>query len=315
LKKTWIMLKRGLLTPEHRMRMAERVWLFMHIIDRADWELGRVIEWRDRDESELLEMPIRTLREQRRRLENDDYIRSLHRGDHLEIVILKWANPRKYDGAVINIDDQEEPVPPDMGGVQTDKSGSPLPLLDPGSDSDDNKSGNPLPPTSSPLDESYIKSDNESSIQDGTLPIRSLSQESLRAVVLHRDDIAEMVKVWEMAAGPITAMTAENLADMATEAEHHRIELPPGSDGHKLLGPQWVAEAIREGAKSSKGRLSIRYVNAILRRWQVEGFKSDRRSQTDSRHMTPEEHDQWMKNRRAGAKERIRKAKQKRRSP
>ena len=49
-KKNWIFIKRGLSEdPKHRERMGMAIWLFMHICDAADWETGKVYDWRDKE--------------------------------------------------------------------------------------------------------------------------------------------------------------------------------------------------------------------------------------------------------------------------
>ena len=48
LKKQWISVKCGLSRdPKHRQQMGESVWLFLHMLDRADWDSGKVMEWKD----------------------------------------------------------------------------------------------------------------------------------------------------------------------------------------------------------------------------------------------------------------------------
>ena len=49
-KKNWIYIKRGMSEdPKHRERIGMAIWLFMHMIDAADWETGRVYDWRDKE--------------------------------------------------------------------------------------------------------------------------------------------------------------------------------------------------------------------------------------------------------------------------
>ena len=102
MKKTWVKIKRGLFEPKHRLALGKDVWLYMHIIDRANWDTGSVLEWVDQSEADKLEMPIRTLRQQRKNLEDAGYITSIQKQHHQEIVIHNWTNPRKYDGKVAN---------------------------------------------------------------------------------------------------------------------------------------------------------------------------------------------------------------------
>lgn len=106
-KKHWIYIKRGLSeSPKHRDAMGNRIWLFMHIIDRADWETGIVHEWKDKDEAEDMGIPQRTLQQQRQELQELGYISSQSKGHYLRITIHKWINPKDYSGKVLNIRDE-----------------------------------------------------------------------------------------------------------------------------------------------------------------------------------------------------------------
>lgn len=103
MKKQWISVKCGLSRdPKHRQAMGESIWLFLHMIDRADWESGKVLEWKDEAEAEDMGMPVRTLREHRRKLEELDYISCAQKQYGQEITIHNWTNPREYSGVVTN---------------------------------------------------------------------------------------------------------------------------------------------------------------------------------------------------------------------
>ncbi|KKN73374.1 hypothetical protein LCGC14_0400770 [marine sediment metagenome] len=150
-RKTWIKLKRGLLEPEHRIRLGIRIWLFMFMLDSADWPTGIIPEWTDRNAADELAMELVTIRKQRRQLEEDGYI-SCQKSRHSQsIVIHKWIDPRKYDGKVINKSGQkgsvsppketaEQNPTPDMGVVKSDHSGKSAPQSAPESD----QKGSPL---------------------------------------------------------------------------------------------------------------------------------------------------------------------------
>lgn len=102
-KKHWIYIKRGLSEdPKHRAAMGECIWLYMHIIDRADWETGIAREWKDEQEAAEMGMPVRTLREQRRKLDELDYITCQQRQYGQDIIIKRWIDPRNYSGKVLN---------------------------------------------------------------------------------------------------------------------------------------------------------------------------------------------------------------------
>ena len=69
MKRTWITVKRGLLEPKHRFALGEFVWLYIYMLDMANWEVGAIQEWSDAAASEEMEMPIDTLRYQRKKLQ------------------------------------------------------------------------------------------------------------------------------------------------------------------------------------------------------------------------------------------------------
>jgi DnaD/phage-associated family protein len=102
MKRTWIKIKRGLLAPKHRDKLGIRVWLFMYMLDICDWETGKILEWRDKEAALDMQMPWRTLQQQRQKLAEDDYISCVQKGDKQVITILKWTNPREYSGEVYN---------------------------------------------------------------------------------------------------------------------------------------------------------------------------------------------------------------------
>lgn len=112
-KKNWIYIKRGLSEDaKHRAAMGECIWLFLHIIDRADWETGIAYDWKDEQEAANMGMPVRTLREQRRKLDELNYVSCKQRQYGQDIIIKKWINPRDYSGKVIN-----------QGGSETEPEG------------------------------------------------------------------------------------------------------------------------------------------------------------------------------------------------
>jgi hypothetical protein len=124
-KKHWIYIKRGLSEdPKHRAQMGECVWLYLHIIDRADWETGIAYDWKDEAEAADMGMPVRTLREQRRKLDDLDYITCKQHQYSQDIVIKRWINPRDYSGKVINQGDiPMEPQKSNQPYTQDDNQG------------------------------------------------------------------------------------------------------------------------------------------------------------------------------------------------
>lgn len=118
MKKNWISIKRGLNTPEHRNKMGETIWLFLEIIDLADWETGTIPEWIDSVIAEDIEMNIKTLRRHRQKLESEGYITCVQKQHHQKIIIHAWVNPRNYSGKIKNPKNQggHARVPSIQGG-------------------------------------------------------------------------------------------------------------------------------------------------------------------------------------------------------
>lgn len=119
-KKHWIYIKRGLSEdPKHRAAMGECVWLYMHIIDRADWETGIAFDWKDKEEAADMSLPLDTLRRQRQKLEEGDYIRCFQKQYSQEIKIMEWRNPRDYGCEVKNPRNQgmDETPPSETQGL------------------------------------------------------------------------------------------------------------------------------------------------------------------------------------------------------
>lgn len=112
-KKHWIYIKRGLSEDaKHRAQMGQCIWLYMHIIDRADWETGIAYDWKDREEAADMSIPFETLRDQRQKLEKSDYIRCIQKQHSIDIKIMEWRNPRDYGTEVKNPRIEGDGLPP-----------------------------------------------------------------------------------------------------------------------------------------------------------------------------------------------------------
>ena len=120
-KKTWIKVRRGILDPKHRIKLGAAWCLYLYMLDRVNWDTGIIYEWKDQDAADDLEMPLPTLRHQRRHLENELYIATDIKRYGLEITVNNWEDPRNY-------------------GVQGDN------LLTPCDNEGDNQVDNPLTP-------------------------------------------------------------------------------------------------------------------------------------------------------------------------
>ena len=108
MKKTWIKVKRGLLRPEHRENLGIKVWLYMYMLDRVDWETGTIFGWKDKDEAEDIGMPWRTLQKQRQEIEELGYITCIKQQYSQDIVVHKWTNPREYTGVGVKLNSLNE---------------------------------------------------------------------------------------------------------------------------------------------------------------------------------------------------------------
>ena len=116
-KKHWIMVKRGLSAdPKHREAMGQAVWCFLHILDRADFETGKVYDWRDADEADDMGVNERTLRSWRQALEKAGYIKCQQKQRGLEITIWNWINPRDYSAGIVNPKGDTKTAPSETQG-------------------------------------------------------------------------------------------------------------------------------------------------------------------------------------------------------
>ena len=112
-KKNWISIKRGLSEdPKHRERMGMAVWLFLHIVDAADWETGMVYDWRDKEIGIDMTASTATIREWRQKLTDLGYITCVQKQHSLEIIIHNWNNPKEYSSPKINIFQGKSKVAP-----------------------------------------------------------------------------------------------------------------------------------------------------------------------------------------------------------
>lgn len=102
MKKTWIKVKRGLLEPKHIIKLGQAWYLYFYILDNADWETGKIFEWKDKYAADELRKPLCLIREHRKLLIQEEYISATLNKRSQTITINNWTDPRKYDGVVIN---------------------------------------------------------------------------------------------------------------------------------------------------------------------------------------------------------------------
>lgn len=188
-RKTWIKVKRGILQPKHRIQLGVRIWLYLHILDRADWETGKVLEWVDENEAEVLEMPVKTLRHQRRQLEEDGYITAKKGQYSQEIIIHKWSDPRKYDGEILNESTQKRPLSEE---IQSPNSAESQPESQPESSSDFHKSEDSSLIPHTTYHKSYKEKDSsaEKTADNGRPPKRSPKQEINTRLIEYFSDVS-----------------------------------------------------------------------------------------------------------------------------
>lgn len=102
--KTWLKIKVGLVRdPKHREAMAEGIWLYQYLIDLADWETGKVYDFKDEDCAADMAASVSWVRKWRRRLEANQYLVCESKGSKGQVItITNWLNPRSYSGETIN---------------------------------------------------------------------------------------------------------------------------------------------------------------------------------------------------------------------
>jgi len=105
-KKTWIKVKRGILEPRHIDKLGAAWYLYFYILDNADWDTGRIANWKDKYAADELCKPLGLIREHRKKLQDEGYIECEKNRYSQTIVIKNWTNPRMYDGSVINEGDK-----------------------------------------------------------------------------------------------------------------------------------------------------------------------------------------------------------------
>ncbi len=94
--KTFIKVRIGILDPEHRIAIGEAIYLYLYMLDRAEWKTGIIYDWRDEYAARDLGYHVQSVRGQRRKLEGK-YINYFRKNGHGCIQIMKWEDPRKRE--------------------------------------------------------------------------------------------------------------------------------------------------------------------------------------------------------------------------
>lgn len=106
MRKTWIKVKRGILEQKHIDKLGQAWYLYFYILDQADWESGKITGWKDEYAADDLGKPIGLIREHRKKLAIEKYIR-YEKGQHDQTIIINnWTDPRRYDYHIINPDNE-----------------------------------------------------------------------------------------------------------------------------------------------------------------------------------------------------------------
>lgn len=94
-KRTWVKVRIGLFKdPKHRIALGSKVFLFLYMLDHADWQTGKLFGWKDKTASEYLSMPISTVTNQRQALISLHYITCKQNRYSIDLSISKWKNPK-----------------------------------------------------------------------------------------------------------------------------------------------------------------------------------------------------------------------------
>lgn len=212
---TWIKIHTGLTNDKvHRERMGIRVWLFMWLVDHADWSSGVVYDYTDRWAGDEMGLSSRTIEDQRQTLERDGYIQCYQAFQCQFIRIMRWRDPRQVNPSQINIPGDET----SYGTFRT--HGTELSV--------------PIPAESSvPLHIDQILSDSSTHV-DG-------------------NDRPNIFTVYEQNIGVLSPMIVEKLKYWDA-----------------LVPEEWIEHSIRIAVENNKR--NIAYAEAILRRWQDQGF-------------------------------------------
>jgi len=92
-RKTFIKVRVGILEPKHIFQIGSAIWLYLYILNRADWKTGKIFDWRDNDAAADLGVYVQSIRNQRNRLQVGLYISSVQKHHRLEITVNNWHDP------------------------------------------------------------------------------------------------------------------------------------------------------------------------------------------------------------------------------
>lgn len=242
--KEWIKVKRGMVKdPKHRQAIGSAIWVYLELIDIADWETGIVDPYKDDDMAAEMAASVSWIRKMRRLLEEAGYIESEQLGPKgMRITIIKWINPRSYSGEVKN---------------KQKKSGTSVTPLENKGDTES-------------VTESITETDTEGdtvsqppSIRSGVIDQESgVIEEEKKSVVVDSSSATtttselNIFRLWEQeTAQTISPLLRDQL--IAAELDY---------------GLELFKQAVEEAVSSTSGKgFNLTYVLAILTRWRAEG--------------------------------------------
>jgi len=93
-KRNWIKVRNGLLDPKHIKAMGFcPLFLYLYMLDGADWDTGMIIGWVDGDAAEVLGVETWQVKKFRNRLKREKYIQCQRSYHGQNITINKWDSP------------------------------------------------------------------------------------------------------------------------------------------------------------------------------------------------------------------------------
>jgi len=184
-RKTFIKVRIGILEPKHIFQIGEAIWLYLYILNRADWKTGKIFDWRDADVAQDLGIYVQSVRNQRKKLALYDYIAVSQKKHRQELTVLKWQDPNPKGGQ----------------------------------SNDDNYGDNELSP-SAPNDDNYGDSNDDNYGDSGLSPLHIVKNTDNRVKTIYSESqISPIQKLIES----ITGVMPTNQADLNAIQEIEKL--------------------------------------------------------------------------------------------
>ena len=129
--KTFIKIKRGIISPKHYESIGPAIWLFMYIIDHADFDTGVMYGYNDADAAEEIGAKKRTVRSWRDKLSEGGYITWKKKPYSLNVTVSNWDNPQDNWGVsdIVMADRIESDIESDIEPTRSDVTHHPITRL------------------------------------------------------------------------------------------------------------------------------------------------------------------------------------------